>query len=373
MSLLKKQRIIRNKKIESLVIFTIVSFLCIFGLIMVYSSSYVGIDVSEGEVTSPFYFLFRQILGIFFGVFIAMFFYKLPKYSKINRNIFINLFFIFSVSLLIFLYFFGNAINGSIRWIQIGFLNIQPSEILKISMILLISNLLTKKKFNNIFYFFVFFIVLSLIAYSNLSSSLLIVISIFSIILFKGIKIKDFSIILFIISFFSGIFLIMKPYRILRLKNFFIILKNPLKASYQAKQSLYALANGGIFGRGITNSIQKFYYLPEHHTDFIFSIIGEELGLAGEFIIISLYFLLICFIFKIIINLEDLFLKYSCLGFSIILISQTILNIGVVSSLFPTTGVTLPFISYGGSSLMVSLVMIGFILGSDKFGRIKNE
>ena len=157
---------------------------------------------------------------------------------------------------------------------------------------------------------------------------------------------------------------ILAPYRMLRIVNFLGVWLNPLKADYQSKQSLYAIADGGILGVGITNSKQKFFHLPEHHTDFIFAIVGEELGFIGAAILIILLFILSFIIIQIALEAKNKFNKLAILGFGALFIFQTLLNLAVVTALSPVTGVTLPFISYGGSSIMSFLIIIGFILGT---------
>ena len=156
--------------------------------------------------------------------------------------------------------------------------------------------------------------------------------------------------------------IIVAPYRMARIVSFLNPWSDPLGSGFQIIQSLYAIGPGGLFGMGLGNSIQKHFYLPEPQTDFIFSIISEELGFLGVLIVSSIFIFIFYRCIKISLNTKDLFGKYLSFGLSFMIIFQTILNLCVVIGLVPVTGVTLPFISYGGSSLLVSMASIGIIL-----------
>ncbi len=156
--------------------------------------------------------------------------------------------------------------------------------------------------------------------------------------------------------------IIAAPYRIARIVSYLNPWSDPLGSGFQIIQSLYAIGPGGLFGLGFGNSIQKHFYLPEPQTDFIFAIISEEFGFLGIIILATLYLTLFYIVLKISINSSNLFAKYLSFGLIFGIILQTVLNISVVIGLVPVTGVTLPFFSYGGSSLLVSLASIGIIL-----------
>lgn len=158
------------------------------------------------------------------------------------------------------------------------------------------------------------------------------------------------------------ILIIIAPYRMDRITSFINPWKDPLGTGFQMIQSLYAIGPGGLLGLGLGNSIQKHFYLPEPQTDFIFSIISEELGVMGSIIVVSLFIIIFYRGIKISLNSKDIFSKYLSFGIMFQLIFQTIMNLSVVVGLIPVTGVTLPFLSYGGSSLLVSMASIGIIL-----------
>ena len=163
------------------------------------------------------------------------------------------------------------------------------------------------------------------------------------------------------------VLVIIAPYRLERITSFLNPWADPLGSGFQIIQSLYAIGPGGLLGMGLGNSIQKHFYLPEPQTDFIFSIISEELGFAGVLIVATLFVTIIKRGLNISLNQEDNFAKYLAFGISFSLAFQTILNLMVVVGLIPVTGVTLPFLSYGGSSLLVSMIGIGILLNISKY------
>ena len=156
--------------------------------------------------------------------------------------------------------------------------------------------------------------------------------------------------------------IVIAPYRVARIVSFLNPWSDPLGSGFQIIQSLYAIGPGGLFGKGLGNSIQKHFYLPEPQTDFIFAIICEELGFLGALLIVILFALIIYQIVKIALKSHDLFAKYLSFGIAFQIAFQAILNLLVVIGLIPVTGVTLPFLSYGGSSLLISLLEIGIVL-----------
>ena len=193
-------------------------------------------------------------------------------------------------------------------------------------------------------------------------STILLFLSIIAILFISGVSMR-----LFMIGGFLGIIgvivlIAIAPYRMDRITSFINPWKDPLGTGFQMIQSLYAIGPGGILGLGLGNSIQKHFYLPEPQTDFIFSIISEELGVMGSIIVVSLFLIVLYRSIKISLNTTNLFSKYLSFGIVFQLIFQTIMNLSVVVGLIPVTGVTLPFLSYGGSSLLVSMASIGIIL-----------
>ena len=350
-----------NKKI---IITTII--LSLIGVIMIYSSSYIW---ASFKYNNPYKYVISQ--GIFF--IIGIFLMKL--FSKINYNIYKKysnkfLFICFILLILVLIPGLGSVRNGSRSWFGLFGLGFQPSELTKISLIIFTSKYLSKndKLKRNTFKFmwpillmiFIFFGLIML--EPDFGSGMVIVCSLIGIIFISGCDVSIF-VKLGILGLIGIVILILiAPYRLSRITSFLNPWSDPLGSGFQMIQSLYAIGPGGLLGFGFLGSRQKHFYLPEPQTDFIFSIITEEFGFLGCIILISLFVYLYYNIIKKAISINDLFGKYLIFGFVFLMLFQTLLNLSVVVGLVPITGVTLPFISYGGSSLLVSMISIGIIL-----------
>lgn len=299
--------------------------------------------------------------------------------SNIDYKFFKNnaskiLFFCIFLLILVLIPGLGKVRNGSRSWFGIGPFGIQPSEIAKIGLIIFISRYLSRneKDMRSI--------------KKGVLPILGIVIFIFALIMLEpdfgtGMIITLTGIVMIFISkadlsfvYKLGIIgvvliatlILIAPYRLTRIISFLDPWKDPLGSGFQIIQSLYAIGPNGLLGAGFLNSIQKNFYLPEPETDFIFSIISEEFGFLGV-LTISIFFISIFFIsMKIFFKTNNLFAKYLVFGLSFGILLQALLNLSVVVGLIPVTGVTLPFISYGGSSLLTSFLSIGIILNVDK-------
>ena len=205
-------------------------------------------------------------------------------------------------------------------------------------------------------------IVAGAVVIENFSSGLLIFIPVVLMLMVVGMRFSDY-LFLGIVAVAGAIGAIATgPYRLTRILNFAGVWLDPLKADYQAKQSFYALADGGLLGVGLTNSKQKFFHLPEHHTDFIFAIVGEELGLAASVGVVAMFLLFFICGVRISFRAPDKFGRLLGLGLTLIISLQALINIGVVTGSLPTKGLPLPFISFGGSSMLVSLAMVGILV-----------
>ena len=260
--------------------------------------------------------------------------------------------------------------NGSRSWFGIGGFGIQPSEFAKLALIIFVSKYLEKSnKFIKDYKRGVFPILSVLLLIFGLimlepdfGTGMIIVVSIIALLFISGVNMKFFLILggVGIIGIIGLI--IVAPYRMDRITSFINPWSDPLGTGFQIIQSLYAIGPGGLLGMGLFNSRQKHFYLPEPQTDFIFSIISEELGVLGVIIVILLFSILLYTAIKISLKCEDKFGKYLSFGLIFQIIIQTILNLSVVIGLIPVTGVTLPFLSYGGSSLLISSISVGIIL-----------
>ena len=353
---------LKNKR---LLVFIIMSFLILIGLIMIFSSSYIWASYKFGDSLK---YVKQQSIFIVIGYIIIYFILKLKndffyKYSK--------MFLLISFILLILVLIPGIGVirNGSRSWFGIGSFGIQPSEAMKLSLIIFTSKYLSdnKKAYKKIKSILPVLLItglafLLIMLEPDLGTGFILIVSIIAILFVSGVNMKYFYLmgILGVIGII-GLILI-APYRMDRITSFINPWSDPLGTGFQIIQSLYAIGPGGLLGFGFLNSRQKHFYLPEPQTDFIFSIICEEFGVLGALIVISSFSILCYLIIKLAIEQEDLFKKYIIFGLVFQIIFQTILNLSVVVGLIPVTGVTLPFISYGGSSLIISMISIGIIL-----------
>ncbi len=344
--------------------------LSIFGTIMIYSASYVWAEYKYGN---PYKFVINQGIFLIIGIILMIIM------SKIDHKIYekkANIILLGCIVLLVLVLIPGIGIvrNGSRSWFGIGPFGVQPSEITKLGLCIFVAKYLAKndkeKRVTKNFVLPILLVILFCFALIMLEpdfgTGMIIVCSLIVLIFITG---TNFSI--FIKLGLLGILgiialIIIAPYRLKRITSFLNPWSDPLGSGFQIIQSLYAIGPGGLLGFGFLNSRQKHFYLPEPQTDFIFSIISEEFGFLGIFIVTILFITIFYSCIKIAIETEDLFSKYLAFGLSFSLIFQTLLNLMVVVGIVPVTGVTLPFISYGGSSLLVSMISIGIILNISK-------
>ena len=333
---------------------------------MIYSSSSIWANYKFND---SFYYVKRQfvffIIGIFLMLFVSKVDYKL-YYKKANPIL------ICCILLLILVIIpgIGSIRNGSRSWFGIGSFGIQPSEAAKLGMLIFTSRYLSNNSKNLKSYkrgvfpiLGILFLLFGLIMLQpDLGTGMILVISIIALLFIAGVNMK-----FFIISTIVGIIgviilIIIAPYRMDRITSFINPWNDPLGTGFQIIQSLYAIGPGGLLGTGFLNSIQKHFYLPEPQTDFIFSVIAEEFGIMGAIVVTGLFSFIIYRELKISLNCKDLFAKYLSFGIIFQMAFQTLMNLMVVIGMIPVTGVTLPFLSYGGSSLLITMISIGIIL-----------
>ena len=361
-----------NKSPDPVIILTVIS-LIVIGLVMVLSASSIK---SFNIFGSSFHFFNRQLVTALIGL-IAMFVtmnidYHL--YKKLSKIILFGTFFLLVIVLVPGI---GQVRGGSRRWIDLVIFGFQPSGVAKLGVIIYLSHYLSKKRnqlddfLNGLLPALIILAIISLliIMEPDLGTAVTIAISAFILIFVAGAKLTH-------ITFlgFSGViailyFIFSSDYRRARFTAFLDPWKDPLDSGYHIIQSLLALGTGGFFGVGIGNSKQKFLYLPEPGTDFIFAVLGEELGFLGVFIVISLYLLLFWRGIRTAHRAPDLFGTFLAIGITSMIIIQVFINIGVVSATIPVTGITLPFISYGGSSLLIMLSGVGILLNISSYAK----
>ena len=360
----------KKNSVDFVLLFSVL-LISIFGIVMIYSASYVW---AEYKFNNPFKFVINQ--GVFFiiGVFLMLFISRI-NYSKYYDK---SNFLLISCIILLILVLIpgvGSVRNGSRSWFGIGSFGIQPSEFTKLSLIIFVSKYLVNNEkcigsFKKGFFpiLIVLFFVFGLIMLQpDFGTGMIIVMSVIGLLFVGGVDFK-FFLKLGLVGVFGIVGLIVvAPYRLKRILSFLDPWSDPLGSGFQIIQSLYAIGPGGLFGYGFLNSRQKHFYLPEPQTDFIFSIISEEFGFMGILIVSFLFFLIIYSGFKISRRSNDLFGKYLSFGITFQIAFQCILNLMVVVGLIPVTGVTLPFLSYGGSSLLITLCSVGILLNISRF------
>lgn len=343
--------------------------ICLFfivgiGLLMIYSASSVWAEYKTGN---QFYYVIRQ--GLFFIVGTIVFIVA----SKTNYNIWLkyaNIIFIICLSLLIIVLTPIGLVRGGARsWIGIGDFSIQPAEFMKLGFVIFTAKFLKNNegimRKNKYFYLYMLIvgIVFGLILLQpDFGTGAILVSAIVLMLYVGGIQIKNIIIGLIIAVIGISIMILIAPYRLERIESFLNPWQDPLGSGFQIIQSLYAISPASLFGYGLFKSKQKYFYLPEPQNDFIFAIICEELGIIGGLIVILLFGTLIYIGYKLAKSCKDLFASYLSFGFTSLLMVQVFINIAVVIGLIPVTGVTLPFISYGGSSLVISMFMMGIIV-----------
>lgn len=350
------------KKLRFCLILNVI-LLSIIGLIFIYSSSYF---LAHSNFKFGCFFFFKQTAGFLIAFFLSFLFSSID-FNLIKKKSFYL--FIFAIILCICtnFKFIGCSINGAKRWIYLFGINFQPVELLKPFYILFISLIIDfYKNKNNKLTFFIFFTLfltsIILLLQPDFGQTILICLTTLLLFFMTKPKIKPILIFSGIIFLILLILLISKPYRIKRLLIFIDPWADPHGKGFQIIQSLFAISSGGLFGVGIGNSNQKLLYLPMQHTDFIFSIICEEIGLIGGSIIILLFFILSILILKIAEKVKSTFSKFFLYGSSFILLCQSAINILVTLAMLPTKGIGLPFISYGVSSIIGFGILIGLIL-----------
>lgn len=358
------------KKIDKYILISVI-LISLFGLLMIYSSSSIW---AEYKFNDPYKFLKTQSIFLIIGYILIYIISNIPYQTYLKYS---NIILISCIILLILVLIpgIGTVRNGSRSWFGIGSLGIQPSEFAKLGIIIFTSKYLTNNKMKDIktSVFPILSIVLLIFGLIMLQpdfgTGMIIVITIIVLLFVSGVK-MNFFIKLGILGIIGIITLIIiAPYRLKRIISFINPWADPLGSGFQIIQSLYAIGPSGLLGAGLGNSVQKHFYLPEPQTDFIFSIISEELGFMGIIIVTTLFITIIYRGLRTSLKQNDNFAKYLSFGLTFSLAFQTILNLMVVVGLIPVTGVTLPFLSYGGSSLLVSMINIGILLNISKHNR----
>lgn len=341
------------------------------GLLMMTSAS---VEIANGLYGDPFFFLKRQVFFTVLAIAIGLgtllvpvrFWYGISPLLLVASYVLLALVLVPGI---------GHEVNGSSRWINLGFYNLQPSEMAKLFMVFYFAAYLERRREEVIGSWTGFLKPMALLAAAIVllhfepdhGAMVIMIGTSFSMIFLAGARLHRFALVLALCLGAVAALAIMKPYVLDRFESFM----NPWAEEYvygegyQLTQALIAFGRGGWFGEGLGNSIQKLYFLPEAHTDFVLAIVAEEFGLIGVSVVIGLFVALIAQAFMIGKRVEargDLFPAYVAYGIAMLFACQTLINVGVNIGLLPTKGLTLPFLSYGGNSLLVSCFMVAILV-----------
>ena len=355
-----------GKELDFVLVFTIVVLLCV-GLIALSSASSYTALITRGD--SNYYFI-RQLAFAVVGV-IAMFVISKIDYTFYEKYGYVIYIVALAAMLLVFVPGLGSEVKGARRWIDLGFISFQPSEFMKPALAIGIAAYISKnqEKMKSILGYAVPAIMIGIVCVimyfqSHMSGAIIMIVIGAATIFTSGFKLKKRTIIIAAIVGLTAasLFLFTSDYRMKRVKALFNPEEDVTGINWQPTQSLYAIGSGGLFGMGIGQSRQKYLWLPESQNDFVFSIWAEEFGFVGSLIVVLLFVLFVYRALALVLKSRDLFALMMATGIISMFAFQMIMNVAVVTKLAPTTGMPLPFFSYGGTSLLINLASVGIVL-----------
>jgi cell division protein FtsW len=340
--------------------------LVIFGIIMIYSAS---AQLAAKRYHNSFYFAQKQMLFAFFGTLVMLAFRFVP-YQKFQKWVYWLLGGCLLALVLVLIPGIGCRLGGASRWFRISGISFQPAEFSKLILVIFLAYSMTHHQdhMKELFKGFLFhwgvvgiFIVLVLMEPDlGMAISLALITGIMLFV--GGVRVKHLVVSIFPMIPVAYLLVWRVPYRRLRVLSYLDPWKDPLGSGFHLKHSFLAFGSGGLGGQGLGGSQQKLFYLPEPHTDFIFSIVGEEFGFIGVAIIAVLYLVIIIRSLQLALRVQDRFGVYLVVGITVMIGFQALINMLVVMGLLPTKGLTLPFLSYGGTSLLLNMICIGILM-----------
>jgi cell division protein FtsW len=357
------------------VFFASVAALVGIGLVMVFSASSATAYAEHGDIA---YYLKRQLVWLGIGLIFAYVLYRL-EYQHLKKMAPYILVAAIAGLVLVFVPHVGLGVNGGRRWIGTSALSVEPSEFAKLALVIYLSAVLAARGERvtslgrGLFPLCVCVGVMAMLVLKepDLGTASLLVFTAFALFFAAGARIVHLVAVLLATVPFGALTVLASSYRRARIFAFLDPWKDPQNTGFHIVQSLLALGSGGIFGVGLGASRAKFFYLPEQYTDFIFSVLGEELGLIGTLAVVALFVILAYRAIRIALAAPDRFGFFLATGCAAMITIQAFMNIGVVSSSWPVTGVPLPFISFGGSSLIVNLLAAALIANVSRHRRVR--
>ncbi len=362
-----------KKLVPDMWLFGVVVALVSIGVVMVYSASAI---VAEDRFRDPYFFLKKQLFWAVLG-FGCLWATMTLNYRSFQRIVVPLLILSLVLLVLVLIPPFSQEINGTRRWLRWGPVSFQPAELAKFSLVLYLAQFVTRRR-EVVESFWLGLLPPLLVAggmaglvllQPDLGSSVTLVALVFCMLFLAGGRLKQMSLVAVSALPLVVAAVYMAPYRIKRIMAFLDPWADPRGSGFQIIQSYLALGGGGLTGRGLGESKQKLFYLPEPYTDFIFAVLGEELGLLGALAVICLFGLLLWRGIRIGLGAPDSFGAFLALGLTVLIACQTLVNLGVVTGVLPTKGLPLPFISFGGSSLLMAMISAGVLLSISQHAR----
>jgi cell division protein FtsW len=363
------------------VLLLVMLLLLAFGSLMIYSSTSVITPLLAKRNITEFYYFKRHVLTMVLGS-LALLFTYLLKPAVLRKFSVPLLFFSFVLLCLVFVPHIGVTAGGARRWIRLWPTTFQPSELVKLAMVIFLARYMSSPGYNaESFASFVKPILimagfqLVFLKQPDFGSTMSLAFLTFAMLFISGMRLRYIASVL-VLALPVLYKLVMEPYRLRRITSFLDPWKDPLGSGFQLVQSFISLGSGGIAGLGLGESKQKLSFLPASHTDFIFCLVGEELGLIGASVLIALFIFLFARGISIANRSNDKFVCYLAYGLTLMVSLQALINFAVVTGLVPTKGLPLPFLSYGGSALLVNMAAVGILLkiskGEDEKAVVEN-
>jgi cell division protein FtsW len=344
------------------------------GVVMVYSASAI---VAADRFHDPYFFLKKQLFWAVLGA-AALWIALRVDYRLLEKATLPLLIAAGVLLVLVLVPPFGQSINGTRRWIRLGFVSFQPAELAKVALVLYLAAFLAKRRGDLETFrtgalpaLAVAGILAGLVLVQpDLGNCMTLIVLTFGLLYLAGTPIRHLALVAAPALPLIVLAIWMAPYRMRRITAFVDPWSDPRGSGFQIIQSWLALGNGGLLGQGMGGSRQKLFYLPEAHTDFIFAVLGEELGFVGAVAMVALFAVLIWRGLRVGLRAPDAFGSYLALGITVLLATQTLVNLGVVTGLLPTKGLPLPFISFGGSALLMTMLATGMLLNISQHAHV---
>lgn len=357
---------------DYLLLAAILALVCL-GVVMVFSAS---TSVSQSRFGNPWYLIRRQLLWAALGAG-AMFLTSKINYWKWQQLSLLGLLGTVVLLLLVWVPGIGISVNGSSRWVSLGFTGVQPSEIAKVTLMIWVAQMITKnperlKSFIRgtlPMLLVIGFLSGLVLLQPDLGTAVALAMVACLVLFAAGLPVAQMVFLGAVGASGIALAIIMAPYRMARFMTFLDPWKDPTDKGYQVIQSLYAIGPGGLFGRGLGKSLQKQFFLPEPHNDFIFAVTAEELGFIGGAALMLLFALIAIRGLRVAVRAPDRFSSLVATGITSMVVSQAMINFAVVTGSMPVTGIPLPLVSYGGSSLLIIMASLGILLNISKFCR----